>query len=138
MAVWSLRFEWFIFFSVFPAEMLFRVLFACLDTRCASVLQGSWSSYATELQARTRWGKRGGGVCVHKENKHTFAGFPTFWPMTFHLLASYSLMAASNAVLFCVSSLVSIRTYFSHLTHDTNGIPLRIDSTLTSSSANSA
>lgn len=30
----------------------------------------------------------------------TFAGLPTFCPMTFHLLASYSLMAASSAVLF--------------------------------------
>lgn len=29
----------------------------------------------------------------------TFAGFPTFCPMTFHLLASYSLMAASRAAL---------------------------------------
>lgn len=29
----------------------------------------------------------------------TFAGFPSFCPMTFHLLASYSLIAASNAVL---------------------------------------
>lgn len=30
----------------------------------------------------------------------TFAGFPTFWPMTFHLFASYSLMAAKSAVLY--------------------------------------
>lgn len=29
----------------------------------------------------------------------TFAGFPTFCPMTFHLLASYSLIAASKAAL---------------------------------------
>ena len=30
----------------------------------------------------------------------TLAGFPTFCPMTFHLLASYSLMAASRAALY--------------------------------------
>ena len=30
---------------------------------------------------------------------HTFAGLPTFCPITFHLLASYSLMALSNIVL---------------------------------------
>ena len=30
----------------------------------------------------------------------TFAGFPTFKPMTFHLLASCSLIAASKAALF--------------------------------------
>lgn len=29
----------------------------------------------------------------------TFAGLPTFAPMTFHLLASYSLIAASSAAL---------------------------------------
>ena len=29
----------------------------------------------------------------------TLAGFPTFCPMTFHLLASYSLIAASRAAL---------------------------------------
>lgn len=32
----------------------------------------------------------------------TFAGFPTFAPITFHLLASYSLIAASSAAL-CTS-----------------------------------
>ena len=34
----------------------------------------------------------------------TFAGFPTFCPMTFHLLASYSLIAANNAALCSHSS----------------------------------
>jgi hypothetical protein len=34
----------------------------------------------------------------------TFAGFPTFWPMTFHLFASYSLIAASRAALFLLVS----------------------------------
>ena len=38
-----------------------------------------------------------------------FAGFPTFWPMTFHLLASYSLMAASSAALcFCFVSMCTV------------------------------
>lgn len=34
-----------------------------------------------------------------RERLPTFAGFPTFRPMTFHLLASYSLIAASKAAL---------------------------------------
>ena len=33
----------------------------------------------------------------------TFAGFPTFWPIVFHLLASYSLIAARSAALCKVS-----------------------------------
>ena len=37
-------------------------------------------------------------LCESKD-EYTFAGFPTFWPMTFHLLCSYSLMAANNAAL---------------------------------------
>lgn len=40
---------------------------------------------------------------VHKETnvlEPTFAGFPTFCPMTFHLFWSYSLIAASSAALF--------------------------------------
>jgi hypothetical protein len=41
-------------------------------------------------------------------DKATFAGLPTFWPTTFHLLASYSLIAASKAAL-CFY-FVSIRT----------------------------
>lgn len=32
------------------------------------------------------------------QNIHTFAGFPTFWPITFHLLASYSLIASRRAI----------------------------------------
>lgn len=30
----------------------------------------------------------------------TLAGLPTFWPITFHLLASYSLMAARRLALW--------------------------------------
>lgn len=44
--------------------------------------------------------------CVNRANSYrvrerlaTFAGFPTFRPITFHLLASYSLIAASKAAL---------------------------------------
>jgi hypothetical protein len=36
---------------------------------------------------------------------HTLAGFPTFCPMTFHLLASYSLMASRNAMDYAVVSM---------------------------------
>lgn len=45
---------------------------------------------------------------IHQASKErgevffTLAGFPTLAPMTFHLLASYSLMAANNAALFTV------------------------------------
>lgn len=38
----------------------------------------------------------------------TFAGFPTFCPMTFHLFASYSLIAAKSAVLY--TSMVRLAT----------------------------
>ena len=45
------------------------------------------------------------------------AGFPTFAPITFHLLASYSLMALSSAWLwdegYCVSYFQSFPTRFS-------------------------
>jgi hypothetical protein len=36
----------------------------------------------------------------------TFAGFPTFWPMTTHFLESYSLIADKRAAL-CIN-LVSV------------------------------
>lgn len=39
-------------------------------------------------------------------SRPTLAGLPTFWPMTFHLLDSYSLMAASKAAL-CAHPLAS-------------------------------
>ncbi len=50
---------------------------------------------------------------VYGMRSPTFAGFPTFCPITFHLLASYSLMAASNAALcrFLVSQFTSVRIH---------------------------
>jgi hypothetical protein len=62
--------------SILPTEVLLRVLLACLvrvnSRRCLEYYRGV----------------------------RTFAGLLTFWPMTFHLLASYSLIAASSAALF--------------------------------------
>jgi hypothetical protein len=48
--------------------------------------------------------------------ERTFAGLPTFWPMVFHLLFSYSLMALSKAALCFQQQTVSIEsaaTWFS-------------------------
>lgn len=62
--------------SVLPTEVLLRVLLACL----VRVSSRRYSEYYRGVR--------------------TFAGLLTFWPMTFHLLASYSLIAASSAALF--------------------------------------
>jgi hypothetical protein len=43
-------------------------------------------------------------------SQRTLAGFPTFCPMTFHLFASYSLIAASSAALFLLISTGSFRS----------------------------
>ena len=51
----------------------------------------SWNEWPGE--------ERGGGVSS-EESPLAFAGFPTLAPMTFHLFASYSLIAASKAALF--------------------------------------
>lgn len=40
------------------------------------------------------------------KRKRTLAGLPSFAPITFHLLASYSFIAASNAALFFLVSMV--------------------------------
>ena len=55
------------------SEVLFRILLASLD--CISI------SASITIRGRA-----------------TFAGFPTFCPMTFHLLASYSLIASRSAM----------------------------------------
>lgn len=39
------------------------------------------------------------GKCSLAYCSQAFAGLPTFWPMTFHLLFSYSLMAFIKAML---------------------------------------
>lgn len=57
------------------SEMLLRILLARLGSSAYMNGDAEWLGWAT------------------------FAGFPTFCPMTFHLLASYSLMAASKAAL---------------------------------------
>jgi hypothetical protein len=56
------------------SEMLFSILFASLDTSASS----GWKAFESD----------------------TLAGLPTFCPMTFHLLASYSLIACSRAALY--------------------------------------
>lgn len=61
--------------SNFACEILLRILLARLI----------WSAH---MDGDAEW-----------NSGSTLAGFPTFCPMTFHLLASYSLIAANKAAL---------------------------------------
>lgn len=60
--------------SDFASKLFLRELLACLDTV-----------------------SRRNALLLSDRVERTLAGFPSFWPMAFHLLASYSLMAASSA-----------------------------------------
>lgn len=52
------------------------------------------------------------------ENEYTFAGLLTLLPITFHLFASYSLIAASKAALFVTNdSIVSSLSQKSRYIH---------------------
>jgi hypothetical protein len=66
-------------YSVLPTKMLFRILLTSLVS----------ISSTARSQIRVQ---------------QTLAGLPTFWPMTFHLFASYSLIAASSEALFLLVS----------------------------------
>lgn len=58
-------------------EVLFGILFTCLIQSVSKAALGS---------------------CIESVCR-TFAGLPTFWPITFHLLFSYSLIAFNKAWL---------------------------------------
>jgi len=80
--------------SVFAGKVFLCILLACLSGTISHPHDGQpW------LRIKDRGGWR----------EATLAGLPTFCPMTFHLLASYSLMAASSAALFLLISLPSRR-----------------------------
>jgi hypothetical protein len=88
--------------------MLFGILFAGLviDNQQPRLSRHQKHIFSTKKKEMKRFGEkkkketgREKKIKSGRKKQLTFAGLPTFCPMTFHLLCSYSLMAASSAAL---------------------------------------
>ena len=70
----------------------------------------AYCSHALKYPSKCHDTATGHTDCKWKALLLTFAGFPIFWPITFHLFASYSLMASLKATVYIIQKQVSTET----------------------------